>query len=60
MDWRLVYVTPTCKKGWKEDLGSYRPVSLTLVLGKVMEQIIASAVMCPRWKVKIIWPSQHE
>ncbi|KFQ81720.1 hypothetical protein N337_12249, partial [Phoenicopterus ruber ruber] len=44
VDWRLANVTPIYKKGRKEDPGHYRPVSLTLVLGKVMEQIILSAI----------------
>ena len=39
-DSRLDSVTPIYKKSRKEDLGNYRFVSPTSVLGKVMDQII--------------------
>ncbi|KFO77743.1 RNA-directed DNA polymerase from mobile element jockey, partial [Cuculus canorus] len=45
LDWRLADVVPIYKKGCREDPGNYRPVSLTSVPGKVMEQVILSAIM---------------
>ncbi|GAB0188088.1 mitochondrial enolase superfamily member 1 [Grus japonensis] len=59
VDWRLANVTPTYKKGQKEDPGNYRPVSLTLVPGKVMEQIILSAIMQHVQDNQVIRPSRH-
>ncbi|PKU31077.1 rna-directed dna polymerase from mobile element jockey-like [Limosa lapponica baueri] len=59
VDWKLANVTPIYKKGWKEDLGNYKPVSLTLVLGKVMEQIILSTIRRYIQDNQTIRQSQH-
>ncbi|KAK4824360.1 hypothetical protein QYF61_013695 [Mycteria americana] len=57
-DWRPANVTPIYK-GWKEDPGNYRPVSLTSVLGKIVEQIILSALNRHVQAKQGIRPSQH-
>ncbi|KAJ7411769.1 hypothetical protein BTVI_48682 [Pitangus sulphuratus] len=58
-DWKLVNVTPIHKKGQKEDPGNYRPVSLTSVPGKVMEQIILSAITQNLQDGQGVRPSRH-
>ncbi|KAK4806794.1 hypothetical protein QYF61_005590 [Mycteria americana] len=58
-DWRLANVMPIYKKGQKEDPGNYRPVSLTLVPGKIMERFILSVLNRHVQANQGIRPSQH-
>jgi len=57
-DWASV--TPIYKNGQKEDPGNYRPVSLTLVLGKIMERFMLSVLTGRVKDDQGIRPSQHE
>lgn len=59
MGWRLASVIQCDKKGWKGHPGNHRPVSLISVLGKVMEQIILSAIMQHVQDNQGTRPSQH-
>ena len=43
-DWRRANVVPIFKKGKKEEPGNYRPVSLTSIPEKILEQIIKKSV----------------
>ena len=59
VDWKLANVTPIFRKGQKDDPGSYRPISLTSVPGKVMERIISGTIMDQLKVNQGIRPSQH-
>ncbi|NXA67808.1 RTBS polymerase, partial [Mohoua ochrocephala] len=58
-DWRKANVTPIFKRGKKEDLGNYWPVSLTSIPGKVIEQIILEVISKHVEEKKTIRSSQH-
>ncbi|PKU43222.1 hypothetical protein llap_6460 [Limosa lapponica baueri] len=56
---RLANVMPIYKKVQKGDPGNYRPASLTSMMGKVMEQIIFSAITWHIRDSQAIRPRQH-
>jgi len=58
-DWRIANVTLVFKNGKEEDLGNYRPVSLTSVPGNAMEQLVLDAISKQLEEKKVIRNSQH-
>eukprot|EP00061_Rhincodon_typus_P016362 g44544.t1 len=43
-DWKIVNLTPLFKKGVKQKTENYRPISLTSVLGKILESIVKDEI----------------
>ncbi|PKU41664.1 hypothetical protein llap_8039 [Limosa lapponica baueri] len=58
-DWRKANITPVFKKGKMEDLGNYRPVSLTSVPGNVMERFILDVISKHVEEQEVIGSGQH-
>ena len=57
--WKEANVSPIFKKGGKSDPSNYRPISLTCVLCKVLEHIVASSVAKHFTELDILYDLQH-
>ena len=57
--WKEANVSPIFKKVEKSDPSNYRPISLTCVLCKVLEHIVASSVAKHFTELDILYDLQH-
>ena len=58
-DWKEAIVTPLFKKGSKASPENYRPVSLTSVVGKILESIVKDQIVAHLEFFNLIKSSQH-
>jgi hypothetical protein len=58
-DWKDAAVTPLFKNGKKSDVQNYRPISLTSLVGKIMESILKDVIMEHLEKHDLVRDSQH-
>ena len=58
-DWKIAHVVPVFKKGSKDDVGNYRPVSLTSLVVKILEKLLKSRIENHLEDKKILNNTQH-
>ena len=58
-DWKMANVSPIHKKGNKKLTSNFRPVSLTSMVGKLLERLINQAIMTHLSQHNLINDTQH-
>ncbi len=58
-DMKIANVTPIYKKGPKDIAGNYRPISLTSIIGKMLESVIADRIVDHLETNNLLENSQH-
>ena len=58
-DWRDANVTALFKKGSRDKCDNYRPISLTSVIGKLLESIVKDNIIGHLEKHHLLYDSQH-
>ena len=58
-DWRTAHIIPVFKKGSRAKAGNYRPISLTSVIGKVLERIIKEQITEHLDRHNLTYDTQH-
>ena len=58
-DWRDANVTPLFKKGSRSQPVNYRPISLTSIIGKILESILKDSLVAHLESFKLLRDSQH-
>ena len=58
-EWKLANITPIFKKGDRSQAGNYRPISLTSVVGKLLETIIRDKIVTFLEDNTLIKDTQH-
>ena len=58
-DWKTANVSPIFKKGSKNSVNSYRPVSLTSQITKIIEAVLRDHIVAHLERFELIRESQH-
>ena len=58
-DWKSAHITPIYKKGGKANAGNYRPISLTVIICRKLEGLVAKCIVEHLLKHNFISPHQH-